>query len=104
NHPDLAANMWSAPGSFQVTVGGVTVTCAAGTHGFNAVARTCNPMDDHFHGTHAAGTIGAVGNNLLGVTGINWTASMMAVKILGSDGSGTVADAVAGMEFVLQAK
>jgi hypothetical protein len=104
NHPDLAANMWSAPSAFQVTVGGVTVTCQAGTHGFNAITRTCDPMDDHYHGTHAAGTIGAVGNNGLGVTGVNWIASMMAVKILNSTGGGTVADAVAGLEFVVQAK
>jgi hypothetical protein len=104
NHVDLADNIWSAPSAYQVTVGGVTITCQAGTHGFNAVTRTCNPMDDHYHGTHAAGTIGAEGNNGLGVTGVNWTASMMAVKILGSSGSGTVADAVAGLEFVMQAK
>ena len=31
NHPDLAANIWSAPSGFSVTVGGVTVTCAAGS-------------------------------------------------------------------------
>src|SRR5439155_24274922 len=36
-HPDLAANVWSAPRSFTVTVGGLTITCAAGTHGFNAI-------------------------------------------------------------------
>lgn len=104
DHVDLKANMWSAPAAFTVTIGGVTVTCAAGTHGFNAVTRNCDPMDDHFHGTHAAGVIGAVGNNGIGVTGVNWTTSMMAVKILGSSGSGTVADAVAGLEFVVQAK
>ena len=40
-HPDLAANMWSAPAPFTVDLGGgVVVTCAAGTHGFNAIART----------------------------------------------------------------
>src|SRR6266540_3528332 len=42
NHPDLAANIWSAPSSFTVTVGGQTITCPAGSHGFNAVANTCN--------------------------------------------------------------
>src|SRR5689334_14724859 len=43
-HADLVANIWSAPTAFQVTIGGVTVTCAAGTHGFNAIAKTCDPM------------------------------------------------------------
>ena len=31
-----------------------------------------DPMDDHSHGTHTAGTIGAVGNNAIGVAGVNW--------------------------------
>jgi subtilisin family serine protease len=103
-HPDLAANIWSAAAPFQVTIGGVTITCAVGTHGFNAVARNCDPMDDHSHGTHAAGTIGARGNNATGVTGVNWTASMMAIKALGSSGTGTVSDVVAGLEFAVQVK
>ena len=104
NHPDLAANMWSAPASFQVTVGGMTITCQAGTHGFNAITRTCDPMDDQYHGTHVAGTIGASGNNGAGVVGVNWTASMMGIKFMGASGSGYTSDAVLGLEFAMQAK
>jgi hypothetical protein len=103
-HPDLAANVWSAPAPFQVTIGGVTITCAAGTRGFNAVARNCDPMDDYGHGTQVAGTIGARGNNGVGITGVNWIASMMAIKVLGAAGTGTVSDVVAGLEFAVQAK
>ncbi len=103
-HPDLAANVWSAPGTFQVTVGGQTITCQAGTHGFNAITRTCDPRDDQFHGTHVAGTIGAVGNNGVGVVGVNWVASMMGLKFLGSSGSGSTSDAIAAIEFAIQAK
>jgi subtilisin family serine protease len=102
NHPDLAPNMWSAPTHFSVMVGGVSITCQAGTHGFNAITRTCDPMDDQYHGTHVAGTIGALGNNGVGVTGVNWNASIMAIKFLGSSGSGLTSDAVAGLEFVVQ--
>ena len=72
NHPDLAANIWSAPAPFTVVIGGVSITCAAGTHGFNAITKTCDPMDDHDHGTHVSGTIGAIGNNAIGVAGVNW--------------------------------
>lgn len=43
-HPDLTANMWSAPSPFTVSIGGVAITCPAGTHGFNAIAMTCDPM------------------------------------------------------------
>src|SRR5262249_61957764 len=62
-HPDLAANIWSAPSLFTVTIAGQSITCAAGTHGFNAINNTCNPTDDNLHGTHASATIGAVVNN-----------------------------------------
>jgi len=103
-HGDLAPNMWSAPSAFTVTIGGVAITCEAGTHGFNAIARTCDPMDDHNHGTHVAGTIGAVGNNANGVVGVNWVTSMMGLKFLDASGSGTVADAIDAIDFAVQVK
>src|SRR6185436_20662256 len=77
DHPDLAANMWSAPTSFTVRIGSTNYTCPAGSHGFNVVAHNCDPMDDYDHGTHIAGIIGAVGNNTNGVAGVNWTARIM---------------------------
>jgi len=104
NHPDLAANIWAAPVAFQVTISGQTITCQAGTHGFNAITRTCDPMDDNSHGTHVAGTIGAVGNNGTGIAGVNWTASMMGLKFLGASGSGSTSDAIAAIEFAIQTK
>jgi len=104
NHPDLAANIWSAPTPFTVTIGGVPITCAAGTHGFNAINRTCDPMDDQYHGTHVAGTIGAVGHNSTGVAGVNWVASMMGLKFLNAAGSGFTSDAIDAIEFAIQAK
>src|SRR5437867_1196939 len=46
-HPDLAPNVWSAPQSFNVTIGGRSITCAQYSHGFNAINNTCNPFDDN---------------------------------------------------------
>ena len=103
-HPDLAANIWSAPTAFTVVIGGVTIVCPAGSHGFNAVANTCDPRDDNDHGTHVSGTIGAGGNNAAGVAGVNWTASIMAAKFLDATGSGTTAGAINAIEFAIQAK
>lgn len=96
NHPDLAANVWSNPGG----IGG----CAAGTHGFNAITRTCDPLDDNNHGSHCSGTIGGVGNNGVGVAGVNWTTSIMGLKFLNSAGSGTTADAISAIDFAVNAK
>ena len=99
-HPDLAANIWSNPGG----LGG----CAAGTHGFNVLAGTCDPMDDETvyggHGTHVAGIIGATGNNATGVAGVNWTTSILPVKWLDSAGFGSTSDLISALDWVVKAK
>lgn len=46
-----------------------------------------NPMDDNFHGTHVAGTIGGVGNNGIGVAGVNWQVSMVPIKVFPDQGA-----------------
>ena len=61
-------------------------------------------QDQAGHGTHVSGTIGAVGNNATGVAGVNWTASIMGAKFLDASGSGSIANAINAIEFVLQAK
>jgi thermitase len=104
NHPDLAANIWNAPAAFTVTIGGSTINCPAGSHGFNALALTCNPLDDNNHGTHVSGTIGAVGNNGIGVVGVNWTARIMGLKFLNAGGTGSTTDAIRTIDFATQVK
>ncbi|MBI5280259.1 MAG: S8 family serine peptidase [Candidatus Solibacter usitatus] len=104
SHPDLAANVWSAPRAFSVTIGGVVINCAAGTRGFNAITKSCNPNDDNNHGTHVAGTIGGAGNNGVGVTGVNWQTSLVGLKFLSASGSGTTSDAINAIEFAVQLK
>lgn len=39
-----------------------------------------DPNDENFHGTHVAGIIGAVGNNGIGVCGVNWNVKILAVR------------------------
>jgi serine protease len=103
-HPDLAANVWSAPSSFTVTIGGTSINCAKSTHGFNAIKKTCDPLDDNDHGTHVSGTIGAIGNNAAGVAGVNWQASILGLKFLDARGSGSTSDAINAIEFAVQLK
>jgi thermitase len=99
-HPDLVGNVWSNPGG----IGG----CPVATHGYNFVANTCDPMDDETryggHGTHVAGIMGAVGDNLIGVSGVNWTTSILPVKFLSSSGSGPTSRLIAALEWLIQAK
>jgi subtilisin family serine protease len=105
NHQDLAANVWSAPASFSTAnENGTTVQCAPGSHGFNMVANICDPMDDNGHGTHVSGTIGAVGNNSIGVSGINWQVQLLPCKFLDSTGTGDVGNAIACLGLMKQLK
>jgi subtilisin family serine protease len=104
NHPDLVGNVWSAPASFTVTIQGRAITCAAGSHGFNALNNTCDPRDDNGHGTHTSGTIAATGNNAVGVAGVNWNARVIALKFMDASASGPVSAAVNAMEFAVQVK
>ena len=103
-HPDLAGNIWSAPAPFTVNLSWGSITCPAGSHGYNALTRSCDPKDDNMHGTHVSGTIGATGNNALGVAGVNWTTSIMGLKFLDSGGNGNTSDAIDCIEFAIQAK
>lgn len=100
NHPDLAANVWTNPGG----IGG----CPAGTHGYNVIAGTCDPMDDDReyggHGTHVAGILGARGNNSVGVAGMNWETTILPVKWLDSDAYGTTAQLISALDWLVKAK
>jgi hypothetical protein len=100
SHPDLLTNIWTNPGG----IGG----CAAGTHGYNVLDGSCDPMDDDAsyggHGTHVAGILGAVGNNRLGVAGVNWTTSIIPVKWVNASNTGYTSDLIAAMDWVIRAK
>ncbi|MBI6077983.1 S8 family serine peptidase, partial [Clostridium perfringens] len=51
------------------------------------------------HGTHVAGTIAAMGNNALGLVGVNWTVMVMALKFLDSAGNGSNLDAALAVRY-----
>jgi subtilisin family serine protease len=58
-----------------------------------------DPMDDHGHGTHVAGIIGANGGNDL--RGVAAHVKFLAVKVLDKDGVGTMSDVIAGIEYCM---
>lgn len=73
-------------------------------HGIDTYNHDSDPADDHGHGTHCAGTIGADGNNLIGVAGVNWDIQVLACKFLGGGGSGYIDDAVTCLEYISDQK
>ena len=58
--------------------------------GYNFVANNANAADDHGHGTHVAGTIAESTNNKLGVAGVAYGATIMPLKVLSAQGSGSM--------------
>jgi len=82
SHVDLAANLWSNPGEIG---GNGTDDDGNGlvddTYGWDFYDNDANPADQNGHGTHTAGTVGARGNNGLGVVGVNWQCSLMIFRV-----------------------
>jgi len=101
NHEDLAANMWRNEADcnddgVDDDGNGFVDDC----HGIAPIHGTSDPMDDNDHGTHVAGTIGAVGHNGIGVVGVNWNVSLMACKMFDADGNGTLAAAITCLDYI----
>lgn len=85
-HPDLVDNLWTnsaeIPGNGKDDDGNGVID---DVHGFDAYYEDGVPEDKDGHGTHCAGTIGAVGNNGKGIVGVNWEARIMPIKIFSND-------------------
>ena len=67
--------------------------------GWDFVNNDNAPWDDYGHGTHVAGTIGAMSDNGLGVAGVNWDVQIMPVKFLSASGSGSTEAAVQSVYY-----
>ena len=70
------------------------------TGGYNAIISTATPLDDHGHGTHVSGTIGAV-RDAVGVVGVAPKVRLYAVKVLDAGGSGTYSAIVDGIQWAV---
>ncbi len=69
--------------------------------GWDFVNNDNDPLDDNGHGSHTAGTIGAIGDNGVGVTGVNWRVQIAAFKFLNSSGSGSISNAQASLDLAV---
>jgi len=107
NHEDLHDNMWRNPG--ETGKGKETNGKDDDGNGFiddvfgwDFASNDNDPMDDNAHGSHVAGTIAASGDNQKGVVGVNWRASIMALKFLDGNGSGDASDAIGAILYAAQ--
>lgn len=104
-HPDLIANMWVNPG--EIPGDGIDNDNNGyidDIHGIDPGSGDSDPMDTVGHGTHVAGTTGAVTNNGAGVAGVNWNSKIMALKI-GADFAGpSIAAAIEALDYIVTMK
>ena len=82
DHIDLANNIWTNPG--EIPGNGIDDDGNGyidDVHGWNFYFSNNDPDDDHSHGTHIAGTIGAATNNGIGIAGTNWNVKLVPLKV-----------------------
>ncbi len=78
NHPDLSGNVIA---------------------GYNFVDGNNDTTDLNGHGTHVSGILGAIGNNSIGVAGVNWSVKIMPLRVLDQNGEGTEADVMTAIAY-----
>jgi subtilisin family serine protease len=104
-HEDLAPNMWQNPG--EIAANGVDDDgngYVDDYYGYDFNNNNGNPIDEYGHGTHCAGTIGAAGNNTMGVVGVNWNVRIMSLKIHNAQGVATSADVIEAFGYARMMK
>lgn len=104
-HQDLQANIWVNPNPGRIKAFPNDI------NGWNFIDnnnQVFDPVTDGQHGTHVSGTIGAVGNNGLGVTGVAWHVQLMPLKFIGTDASGQASgsthNAVRAIDYAIKQK
>jgi subtilisin family serine protease len=108
HHEDLTGNIWrnlgedwvaGSPGNNQVDDDGNGKI--DDYYGWDFVNNDNDPYDDNDHGTHVSGTIGAEGDNGTGITGVNWSVSIMPLKMLNANGTGSVAAEIEAIDYAI---
>jgi subtilisin family serine protease len=105
NHPDLNANLWRNPG--EIPGNGIDDDgngYVDDVYGIDTYYNDTDPFDGDGHGTHVSGTIGAIGNNNVGVVGVNWSVKIGHCKFLSDSGFGSTAGAISCLQYILNLK
>jgi subtilisin family serine protease len=104
-HPDLAPNAGTNPGEIANGTDDDGNGLVDDIYGWDFDGNNNTVFDgaDDDHGTHVAGTIGAAGNNGIGVAGMCWKVKLLGAKFLGKRG-GTTANAIKAVDYFTNLK
>lgn len=109
-----AHNRMDSPQAWDLSTGTATITTAildTGVDlghpdlaakivpGYDFIQNDNDPGDKFGHGTHVAGIAAAIGNNGIGVAGLDWQSRIMPVRVLDSQGSGTSGQIIDGINW-----
>lgn len=113
-HADLGDNIWTNPGEIPGNdIDDDGNGYVDDIHGYDFWRDDGYPRDPNnllgWHGTHIAGTVGAVGNNGTGIVGVNWQTAIVPLKVAGSedpDGPYTtpVSRVLAALDYIIENK
>lgn len=105
DHPDLNDNIWANAAELRGSAGvdDDNNGYVDDVRGWDFVQDDADPLDQHGHGSHVAGTIGAEGNNGSGIAGVNWDVSIMPLRALDASGLGSTADIAAALTYAARA-
>ena len=102
SHEDLAANRWTNPG--EIANNGIDDDANGridDVWGWDFYNNDKDPTDDNGHGTHTAGTVGAVGNNGKGVAGVCWNVRLAGLKIGSRTGSILLSAGISAVDYCI---
>lgn len=116
-HPDLADNIWINENEIaNNSVDDDQNGYVDDVYGWDYMENDGNPTpvpngidDDNDgyvdfgvdHGTHVAGIVGAVGNNSLGVAGVNWQVKLMILKVTDDEGYGGTDAIISAVNYAI---
>jgi subtilisin family serine protease len=103
-----APDAWNVTRGSSSVIVGVIDTGIDKTHpdlsgnvlpGYNFVEGNNDTTDLNGHGTHVSGILGAIGNNSVGIAGVNWSVKIMPLRVLDQNGEGTESDVMAAVAY-----
>lgn len=102
DHPDLVKNLYKSDDKPNNNKDDDKNGYVDDTYGFNVIKGKGSGEDNNGHGTHVAGIVAGRANDAVGVSGICWSAKVMPVKFMNSQGKGSTSDAIAAIQYAVK--